>query len=385
MAGDDKTEKATPRRRKEARREGRFPRSPDIGAWLSLLVIATLLPRTIRSATDLFRQLMTEATAGFQEPTAATAQKVLSDGLGGLAGVLAPLGLVAVVVCLVAASAQGGLHFAPKKLKPDFKHLNPLQGLKRLFGPQTLWEAAKSLLKTGVCALVLYIAVRRMLPHLALSGGLSLGSVIGSTTGAIITMIRLSAVAGIGIGLADYAVARRRTEKQIRMTKHEVKQEAKQTDGDPHMRAAIRGRQIRMSRNRMMADIATADVIVVNPTHVAVALKYEPDSRRAPSGRQGSGRDRGQDPRTGHRAPRADGRGRAAGPGPVRRVRDRAGGAGRAVPGRREGARARHVAQAPRIRRRPAPPDLHPPVGLDRSPGSSDLSAARRQMLRSWC
>ena len=281
MAGDDKTEKATPRRRKEARREGRFPRSPDIGAWLSLLVIATLLPRTIRSATDLFRQLMTEATAGFQEPTAATAQKVLSDGLGGLAGVLAPLGLVAVVVCLVAASAQGGLHFAPKKLKPDFKHLNPLQGFKRLFGPQTLWEAAKSLLKTGVCALVLYIAVRRMLPHLALSGGLSLGSVIGSTTGAIITMIRLSAVAGIGIGLADYAVARRRTEKQIRMTKHEVKQEAKQTDGDPHMRAAIRGRQIRMSRNRMMADIATADVIVVNPTHVAVALKYEP-TRGAP-------------------------------------------------------------------------------------------------------
>ena len=145
-----------------------------------------------------------------------------------------------------------------------------------------MWEAAKSLLKTGVCALVLYIAVRRMVPHLALSGGLPLGSVVGSTTGAIITMIRLGRRGRVAIGLADYAVARRRTEKQIRMTKHEVKQEAKQTDGDPHMRAAIRGRQIRMSRNRMMADIATADVVVVNPTHVAVALKYEPDSRRAP-------------------------------------------------------------------------------------------------------
>jgi len=105
---------------------------------------------------------------------------------------------------------------------------------------------------------------------------LPLGGVLGSTTGAIITMMRLTAVAGITIGLADYAVARRRTEKQIRMTKDEVKQEAKQTEGDPHMRSAIRSRQIRMSRNRMMADIAQADVVVVNPTHVAVALKYEP-------------------------------------------------------------------------------------------------------------
>ena len=93
MAADDKTEKATPRKRKEARREGRMPRSPDIGAWLSLLVIAMLLPHSMRSATNLFRRLMTESTAGFQDPTAATARRVLSDGLSGLAGVLAPLAI----------------------------------------------------------------------------------------------------------------------------------------------------------------------------------------------------------------------------------------------------------------------------------------------------
>jgi flagellar biosynthetic protein FlhB len=276
VAADDKTEKATPRRRKEARREGRMPRSPDIGAWLSLLVIAMLLPHTMRNATNLFRRLMTESTAGFQDPTAATARRVLSDGLGGLAGVLAPLAIGGVLVAIVAAAAQGGLNIAPKRLKPDFKHLNPVKGLKRLFGVQTLWEAAKSVLKTAVCGLVLWLAVRRMLPHLALSGGLPLSAILGSTSAAIVTMIRLAAVAGVAIGLADYVVARRRTEKSIRMTKHEVKQEHKQSEGDPHIRSAIRSRQIRMSRNRMMADIATADVVLVNPTHVAVALKYEP-------------------------------------------------------------------------------------------------------------
>ncbi len=277
MAGDDKTEKATPRRRKEARREGRSSRSPDIGAWLSLLVIAILLPHSMGSATNLFRKLMSEATAGFQEPTAATARRVLADGLKGMVGVVAPLAIAGALVALVAAAAQGGIHFAPKKFRPDFKHLNPLQGLKRMVGMQALWEAAKSLMKTAVCGLVLWLAVRHMLPHLALSGGLSLSAISGSTASAITTMFRLAAVAGVAIGLADYVVARRRTEKSIRMTKHEVKQEAKQSEGDPHMRSAIRSRQIRMSRNRMMADIASADVVVVNPTHVAVALKYEPD------------------------------------------------------------------------------------------------------------
>jgi flagellar biosynthetic protein FlhB len=272
----DKTEKATPRRRKEAKREGRMPRSPDIGAWLSLLVIATVLPHTVRSATNLFRQMMTESTAGFQEPTAATARRVLSDGLGGLAGVLAPLALAGLAVAVAASVAQGGLNFAPKKLKPDFKHLNPLTGIKRLFGLQTLWEAVKSVLKTAVCGLVLWLAVRRLVPHLALSGGLPLSAILGSTSDAIVTMIRLAAVAGFAIGLADYAVARRRTEKSIRMSKHDVKQEHKQSEGDPHVRAAIRSRQFRMSRNRMMADVANADVVIVNPTHVAVALKYEP-------------------------------------------------------------------------------------------------------------
>lgn len=281
MAGEDRTEKATPRRRKEARREGRYPRTPDIGTWLSLLVMAMLLPHAMGNATDLFRRLMTTSTEGFANPTPETAVSVLSEGFRGLVGVLWPLLGAAVLVALVAAAAQGGIHFAPKKLKPDFKHLNPFKGIKRMFGMQTLWEAVKAVLKTVVCGLALWVAMRRLLPHLALSGGLPLSSITGSTFETIVSMVRLAAVAGIAIGLADYVVARRRTEKSIRMTKHEVKQEHKQSEGDPHMRSAIRSRQIRMSRNRMMADIAHADVVLVNPTHVAVALKYEP-SRGAP-------------------------------------------------------------------------------------------------------
>ena len=255
-----------------------MPRSPDIGAWLSLLVIAILLPHSMRSATNLFRQLMTESTAGFQEPTAATARRVLArraERPGRRRGPAArsPGSWWRVV----AAVGPGRPPLRAQEAQARLQAPEPVQGLKRMFGMQTLWEAAKSVIKTGVCGLVLWLAVRRMLPHLALSGGLSLERRSWAPrSDAIITMIRLAAVAGVAIGLADYVVARRRTEKSIRMTKHEVKQEHKQSEGDPHMRSAIRSRQIRMSRNRMMADIATADVVVVNPTHVAVALKYEP-------------------------------------------------------------------------------------------------------------
>jgi flagellar biosynthetic protein FlhB len=136
-------------------------------------------------------------------------------------------------------------------------------------------------MKTGVVALALWVVIRAMLPRLAESGSLPVSAVLASTTGSILSMMRLAAVAGVAIALGDYLVQRRRFEKSIRMSKHDIKQEHKQTEGDPLLRSAMRSRQIRMSRNRMMADLVQADVVVVNPTHVAVALKYDP-ARGAP-------------------------------------------------------------------------------------------------------
>ena len=117
-------------------------------------------------------------------------------------------------------------------------------------------------------------------------------------------LIRNVAVAGLVMAAADYVMSRRRIDKQIRMTKHEVKQEHKQTEGDPLIKGAIRSRQLAAARNRMMADVPTADVVLVNPTHVAVALQVRRRAGRPAGGRQGRRRGRRQDPRAGRRAPR---------------------------------------------------------------------------------
>jgi flagellar biosynthetic protein FlhB len=165
---------------------------------------------------------------------------------------------------------------ATKLMKPDFKRLNPFSGLKRTFGPHAVWEAVKATVKTAVLAGVLYYSLRGLLPRLVQAGQLPVMSIIDMVVGAVLSVARTAAVTGLVMALADYAVARRRVGKQLRMSKQDVKDEHKRSEGDPHLKGAIRGKQMEMSRQRMMSDLAKADLVMVNPTHVAVALRYDP-------------------------------------------------------------------------------------------------------------
>jgi flagellar biosynthetic protein FlhB len=178
------------------------------------------------------------------------------------------------VLGVAAAVGQGGFFLATKAVQPKWSKLNPINGAKRIFGPHALWEAAKVLVKSSVVAVICYGAIRAMMP---LIGGLVPPMVTLDVLHARIAgLFRTVALAGLVMAGADYAFQRRRTGKQTRMTKQEVKQEHKQTEGDPLVKAAIRARQMAAARSRMMADIPKADVVLVNPTHVAVALKYDP-------------------------------------------------------------------------------------------------------------
>jgi flagellar biosynthetic protein FlhB len=164
-------------------------------------------------------------------------------------------------------------------MKPKLSKLDPIKGAKRVFGPHALWEGAKMLLKSAVLAIFLYGSVKAMMPLL---GGLVPIPVVLSAVGdEALGLIRNIAVAGLVMAAADYAMQRRRVGKQTRMSKHEVKQESKQTEGDPLVKSAIRSRQLAAARNRMMSDIPEADVVLVNPTHVAIALRYDAE-RGAP-------------------------------------------------------------------------------------------------------
>ncbi|SNY05104.1 EscU/YscU/HrcU family type III secretion system export apparatus switch protein [Paractinoplanes atraurantiacus] len=275
MSGE-KTEQPTPQKLKKAKREGQIGRTQDIGAWFGMLAASILLPRTMESAMKHAEEVMVQVPDVIANPQPSQALYILKEAMFGAAWAVLPLAMTMMAVGVAAAGAQGGIRVATKLFIPKFSRLNPLPGIKRMFGPQALWEGIKALVKTSVLAGVLYTTTKDVIPVLMTAGQLPLTSLLGEVTDSILGLIRAASVAGIVMAAADYFVVRRRTNKQLRMTKEEVKQEYKNTEGDPLIKAQIRARQMAMARNRQMADVPTADVVLVNPTHVAVALRYEP-------------------------------------------------------------------------------------------------------------
>ncbi len=175
--------------------------------------------------------------------------------------------------------AQGGLYVASKMMKPDLGKLSLLKGAKRMFGPQAWWELAKMLIKTLLVTGLVYQTVSTLIPMI---GGLvPLTAAISVGSDHAFSMLRNVALAGVAMGALDYLMARRRITKATNMTKQEVKDEHKQAEGDPMLKGQIRSRQLANARNRMIADVMESDVVLVNPTHVAVALRYQPE-RGAP-------------------------------------------------------------------------------------------------------
>ena len=276
MAGE-KSEQPTQQKLKKAKQEGQIGRSQDVGAWFGMLAASIMLPRTLGSAMDHAKELMAKVPDVIADPDPAIAMGILKDGLMSAAWAVLPLALTMMAVGIAAAGAQGGIRVATKLFIPKFSRLNPLPGFKKMFGPQALWEGTKALVKTGVLGGVLYMTMKDIVPLLMTAGRLQLGSLLGVVNSATLSLIRAASVVGIVMAAADYFVVRRRTNKQLRMTKQEVKQEHKNTEGDPQVKGQIRARQMAMARNRQLADVPTADVVLVNPTHVAVALRYDPE------------------------------------------------------------------------------------------------------------
>jgi flagellar biosynthetic protein FlhB len=183
------------------------------------------------------------------------------------------------LVGVAGALAQGGFFIASDSVKPKLSKINPLQGFKRMFGARAWWEAAKMLIRSAVVVVLVWMTIKAAMPMVG--SMVPMQVMLDQTAASALSMIRNVAVVGVVLGGADYIVQRRMVGKQARMTKEEVKQEHKNSEGDPLLKGAIRSRQLAASRNRMMADVPTADLVLVNPTHVAVALRYDPE-RGAP-------------------------------------------------------------------------------------------------------
>ncbi len=271
-----KTEKPTPKRRSEARKRGQIPRSPDMVGWLVVLAATYLIPGLVVGMNQLLTRYfgeMTEAVkAGELEAFVAR-----SDDLIGQVGlVFGPFLALAMVLTAVGLGAQGGVTLTTEAMRPKLNRLSPAAGFKRLLSAQSAIDTAKALLRLAVLALLVANISPELIRSYMSGTSRDLGRLGPELGASLVMLVRLAAFVGLIIGLADYGYQRHKVGKQLKMSREEIKQEARSSEGDPMIRGRRRAMHAKLSRNQMLAAVGDASVVVVNPTHVAIALRYVP-------------------------------------------------------------------------------------------------------------
>jgi len=281
----ERTEKATPKRRQEARKKGQVAQSREVTSALILMCGLSAL----YLAGPYCYQRLRRLTEGFFRGAAEAAtlhpeglHRLLGEILGQFVLIVAPLMVAVLFAGLAANIAQVGFMVSSEALSPKFSKLNPLQGAKRLFSLRSLVELTKSLLKMGIVGGIAYLAVAGEVDQFP-------GMIQAEVSVLFQYITGLSFKIGLNVGIAllilaalDYGYQRWQFEKNMMMTKEEVKEEHKQMEGDPKIKARIRAIQMETARRRMMEAVPEATVVITNPTHFAVALKFTSGEMEAP-------------------------------------------------------------------------------------------------------
>ncbi len=282
MADPARSEKATPRRRQEAREKGQIARSVEVNSALVLLAALTAFrfagPYMVDSVNQMavFTFQNMNATFGMENVSTMAVFYLLQ-----VFKIIAPVLGTVLLVGLLINYLQVGVLFTMKPLTPKFNNINPISGFEKLFSRRSAVEFLKSLLKLFLIGWIAYVGVKGALPRLVPTmdmPGVEPLKFVGSLTMKILDWILLALAA---LALLDYLYQRWEYEESLKMTKQEVRDDFKQSEGDPMIKARIRQIQREMARRRMFESIPRADVVITNPTHVAVALEYK-DGMSAP-------------------------------------------------------------------------------------------------------
>lgn len=281
---DQRTEAPTPRRLEEARRKGEpVGRSQELTMAATLgtgvLVLAGFLPGSVAALGGAIR-ISLERIAARPDPTAGLA--ALGDGLGLGLAVVAPLGAAVLGAGVLANLASGGIIVSTGAVRFEWNRLNPLVGLRRLANREALTRLGIALAKLGVLAAAVWLAVAGRLERLLATSGASAGLIAAEAAGALFELGLTVTILLAVVAAVDVVLSRRRALGALKMTKDEVRREAKDTEGDPLLRGIRRRRARQLAFSRMMDAVPTADVVVTNPVHLAVALRYDPQTMRAP-------------------------------------------------------------------------------------------------------
>lgn len=277
-----RTEKPTPKHRKEMREKGTVARSAELGSWASLLVVAALLPWLGGLAANRISSFVQTTAQAMGHPDLDAAVALLGQGLGTAALAALPILLVGGGVAVAIAFGQVGLRFTPKALRIQASRISPRTGLRRIFSGQGMWTLGKTLMKVTVLAVVGDIVVDRLVHAVLGDATLPLPATLAAASGTVVNLLRDIGILALAIAVGDYFFQRRTYQQNMRMTKQEVKDELRRSDGSPEVRRALRRKARQLSRMQLMAAVASADVVVTNPTHFAVALAYDRKRDRAP-------------------------------------------------------------------------------------------------------
>jgi flagellar biosynthetic protein FlhB len=279
-----KTEEPTQKKLDEARKKGQVPLSREMNNWIMLLagtiVLVALGPYMMEELKNTLAFFVTQPHTVIFTPGALMAI-VAQLSMEILAILFLPLFLF-VIAALAGPLLQIGFLFSPESLKPDIKKISPVQGFKRLFSKRSLMEFLKGLLKIGTISFVGYVILKPFYGQIDHMIGLPVISIMSEISELFLRLMIGVLMVLIILAVIDVAFQRMEHNKKMRMSRQDIKDEYKQSEGDPEIKAKLRQLRQLKAQERMMQNVPNADVIITNPTHFSIALQYDPDKMDAP-------------------------------------------------------------------------------------------------------
>ena len=286
MADQSKTEKATPKRRRDERKKGHIRMSRDVVAVSTLLgslvMLRVMSSLALEKAGDIFESCFSLMANVYPGLLSDVSQQLASQCMLTVLVVAGPFLAVTALLAVVATFAQTRLLVTTEPLRPKLSKLNPIQGFKRLFSLRSVVELAKNLIKIAILLVLIYTYFRSVLPDFYRFLDMELGQACSILFDHIFNLLLRVAIAFVVVAFFDYLYQWWDYERSLRMSKEEIKEEYKQTEGDPKVKGKIKEIQRKRAMQRMMQQVPSSDVVIRNPTHVAVALRYKPDKDSAP-------------------------------------------------------------------------------------------------------
>ena len=280
----EKTEKATPKKRQDSRKKGQVAKSQDVNTSVNLLAVFSVLlllgPYMYGRLSGVVRDyLQQSADAHFSEEDI---QTILVEVLLQMGMVLGPVFAAAVLAGILANVVQIGFMFSTESIQFKLEKLDPIKGFKRIFSMRAIVELLKSILKISFVGTVAFWVLWQRMDEIMILSQVSLGDAMSTIADITVKVGLYAAAALLFIALLDYLYQKYDFEKNIRMSKQDIKDEYKNSEGDPLIKSKIKQKQRQMAAQRMMQEVPNADVVITNPTHFAIALKYDAEKADAP-------------------------------------------------------------------------------------------------------